>query len=123
MKILIVEDEETLSNVMKAELKDIGHEIKVAKNGEDALILARSFNPRMILLDLVLPKKGGLEVLTDLKSDEELKNISVIILSNLAEDESIKKALSLGAEDYFVKAQHSIYEVLEMVKKHMPKAD
>ena len=121
MKILIVEDEETLSKVMKEEFKDAGHDIKVATNGEDALSMARDFSPNVILLDLVLPKKGGLEVLSDLKSDKDLKDISVIVLSNLAEDESIKQALSLGAKDYFVKAQYSIYEILEKVQKNMAK--
>jgi len=122
MKILIVEDEDTLSGVIKEEFKDAGYVIKVAKDGEEAINLAKVFLPQLILLDLVLPKKGGLDVLSEIKSDSNLKDIPVIVLSNLAEDESIKKALSLGAEDYFVKAQHSIYEVLEKVHKYMAKA-
>jgi DNA-binding response OmpR family regulator len=121
MKILIVEDEETLSNLMKGEFKDAGHNIKIAKNGEDALSVARDFNPNVVLLDLVLPKKSGLEVLADLKADPNLKETSVIVLSNLAEDENIKKAISLGAKDYFIKAQYSIYEILEKVEKCIKK--
>lgn len=117
MKILIVEDEETLSNMIKEEFKAEGHEIKIAKDGDEALSVSKEFIPDVILLDLVLPKKGGLEVLADLKSDEVSKNVPVIILSNLSEDEGIKKAISLGAEDYFIKAQHSICEILEKVQK------
>lgn len=121
MKVLIVEDEEALSNIVKEEFKNEGHEAKVAKDGEEALKMAKSFSPDIILLDLVLPKKGGLDVLSELKADADLKAVPVIVLSNLAEDENIKKALALGAEDYFVKTQHSIYEVIEKVQKHMAK--
>ena len=88
---------------------------------QEALKLARSFNPELILLDLILPKKSGLQVLEELKADDNLKKIPVIVLSNLAEDENIKKAISIGAEDYFVKTQHSIYEVIEKVQKYLKK--
>ena len=121
MKILIVEDEQTLANVIKEEFKDMGYEIKIAKDGEEALTMAKSFHPNIMLLDLVLPKKGGLDVLAELKADADLKTIPVIVLSNLAEDENIKKALTLGAEDYFVKTQHSIYEVIEKIQKYITK--
>ena len=120
-KILIVEDEQTLANVVKEEFKEKGYEIKIARDGDEALTLARNFQPNIMLLDLVLPKKGGLDVLAELKADESLKAIPVIVLSNFAEDDSIKKAIALGAEDYFVKTQHSIYEVIEKVQKHMSK--
>lgn len=121
MKVLIVEDEEALSSVVKEEFSSMGHSAKVAKNGEEALDYAKSFRPDIILLDLILPKKGGLEVLEEMKKDPGLKTIPVIVLSNLAGDESIKKALALGAEDYFVKTQHSIYEVIEKVQKYIKK--
>jgi DNA-binding response OmpR family regulator len=117
MKILLVEDEEALSGIVKEELQGKGHEVKVAADGEEALVFAKTFQPNMILLDLVLPKKNGMEVLSALKIDPELKKIPVIVLSNLAEDESIKRAIGLGADDYFVKTQHSIYEVIEKVQK------
>ncbi|MGD0576635.1 MAG: response regulator [Candidatus Staskawiczbacteria bacterium] len=120
-KILIVEDEEALYNVVKEEFEAKGYKIKVAKDGGVALEMARSFNPDIILLDLILPKKGGLEVLADLKADPALKAIPVIVLSNLSESENIKKALLLGAQDYFVKTQYSIYEVIEKVQKYLVK--
>lgn len=118
MKILIVEDEEVLSKVIKEEFQVQGYEIKIAKDGEEALKLSKSFHPDIILLDILLPKKSGLDVLTELKADSDLKIIPVIVMSNLSGDESIKKALSLGAVDYFVKTQHSIYEVVEKVQKY-----
>lgn len=121
MKILIVEDEEALNMVIKEELDSKGFDVKIAKNGEEALKLAKSFKPEAILLDLILPQKGGLEVLTELRADPNFKNTPVIILSNLAEDENIKKGLALGATDYFVKTQHSIYEVIEKVEKYLKK--
>jgi DNA-binding response OmpR family regulator len=66
-----------------------------------------------------MPKKNGLDVLQELKADVAFKDMPVIILSNLADDENIKKGLALGAADYFVKTQHSVYEVIEKVQKYL----
>ena len=121
MKILIVEDEKDISWIWKEELKIKNHSIKIAEDGEEALSLAKSFMPDVILLDLILPKKNGLTVLAELKADPILKKTIVIVSSNLNDDENIKKAIALGAVDYFVKAQHSIYEIIEKVKKYMAK--
>ncbi len=116
MKILIVEDEESLAFVLKEKLDKSGFETKVAKDGETALTLARAFKPELILLDLVLPKKDGFSVLRELKADPELEIVPVIVLSNLGEDENIKKAFALGAKDYFVKSQHPINEIVEKIE-------
>lgn len=115
MKILIVEDEESLAFVLKEKLEKEKFEIQIAKDGEVAMSLARSFRPEMILLDLILPKKDGFLVLKELKADPELRVIPVIVLSNLGEDENIKKAFALGAKDYFVKSQHPINEIIEKI--------
>ncbi len=117
IKVLLVEDEETLSSIVKNELEDAGYNVFAAKDGEDALSVAIDSKPDVVLLDLVLPKKGGLDVLEDFKKNELLKNIPVIILSNLAENENIKKALSLGAKDYFIKAQHPISDIAQKIKE------
>jgi two-component system alkaline phosphatase synthesis response regulator PhoP len=119
MKVLIVEDEEALRKVLQEKLERSGFETFAAKDGDEGWNLAKSKNPDIILLDLVLPKRSGFEVLTALKQDPELKEIPVFILSNLAEDESLKKALTMGAEDYFVKSQHPINEVVEKVKNRL----
>ena len=116
MKILIVEDEDVLSAVLEEKFKDVGYDVAVARDGEEAETMAAKFKPNLILLDLILPKKDGLAVLESLKSDSEMKLIPVVVLSNLEGDETIKKALFLGAEDYFVKTQHPLAEIVEKVE-------
>lgn len=119
MKILIVEDEETLRSVLQEKLTRSKYDVFVAKDGVEGFTMAKSKKPDLILLDLVMPKRDGFEVLTMLKDEDDLKNIPVIILSNLEEDENLKKALKLGADDYFVKSEHPISEVVEKVKAHL----
>lgn len=116
MKILIIEDEESLAFVLKEKLEKTKFETRVARDGESALTIARAFKPGLILLDLILPKKDGFSVLKELKEDLELSVIPVIVLSNLGEDENIKKAFALGAKDYFVKSQHPINEIVEKIE-------
>lgn len=116
MKILIIEDEKSLAWVLGEKLKKNGHDIKIADNGDAAMLLMKTFKPELILLDLILPKKDGFVVLKLLKNDPELSEIPVIVLSNLGEDDNIKKAFSLGAKDYFVKAQHPINEIIEKIE-------
>lgn len=116
MKILIVEDEQVLSKVLKEKFDKAGYETKVSGDGEVAISDAKSFMPAIIVLDLVLPKKSGFEVLKAIKADLETAMIPIIVVSNLGEDSDIKMALSLGAKDYFVKSQHPINEIVEKVK-------
>ena len=115
-KILIVEDEMVLSKVLAEKFKKKKYKVQVVANGNDVLPEAKNFVPDMILLDLLLPGKHGLDVLKELKADAELHDIPVIILSNLDNDDDIKKGISLGAIDYFVKTQHPINEVVEKVE-------
>ena len=122
MKILIVEDEEILAKVLEEKFSNSGFKVSIASDGEAVLPLAKKNKPDMILLDIILPKIDGIEVLTRLKEDEDLKNIPVIMLSNLNEDEKIKQALSLGAVDYMTKIQHPINEVIEKVNRYILKA-
>lgn len=119
MKLLIVEDEVTLAKVLEEKFKKEDFEVRLAFDGEEAIAVAEKFKPDFVLLDLLLPKKHGLEVLKKLKRDPELKHAPVIVLSNLDTDEDIKKSLALGAVDYFVKVQHPIKEIVEKVKEHM----
>jgi DNA-binding response OmpR family regulator len=121
MKILIVEDEEPLLKLLEEEFKNIGWTVKLAKDGTDGLTLMKTFHPDIVALDLLLPKKSGLEVLTEMKEDSAIKDIPVVVLSNLAEDENITKAIALGAKEYYVKSQHSVYEVIEKIQKHLKK--
>lgn len=121
MKILIIEDEEALAKVLKEKLEKEGYEVEVVDNGGEAFAVAEKARPNIIILDLILPKKDGFEVLAELKSHVELKLIPVVVLSNLGEDEHIKRALSLGASDYFVKTQHPLLEIVEKVKTQLTK--
>ncbi len=121
MKILIVEDDKDMSWIWNEELKAKKYTVKIAEDGERALDLARSFMPELIILDLILPKKDGMTVLQELKADPVTKNIVVIVSSNLGGDETIKKALALGAADYFAKAQHPIYEIIDKAQKYITK--
>lgn len=121
MKILIVEDDKDILWIWKEGFKAKNHTIKTAEDGEEALMVAKSFIPDIILLDLILPKKDGMSVLAELKADQNLKSIPVIVLSNLSGDENIKKALTAGAVDYFVKSQHPVYEIIEKVQQYIAK--
>ncbi len=116
MKILVVEDEEVLSKVLEEKLERSGYDVTIAADGDDALVKAKEFAPDLIVLDLMLPKKNGFEVLEVLKSDQEMKSIPVIVVSNLGEDDDIKRSLSLGAADYYVKSEHPINEIIEKIK-------
>ncbi|MDD3531154.1 MAG: response regulator [Candidatus Pacebacteria bacterium] len=116
MKILVIEDEEVLSKVLQEKFEKSGYDVAVANDGDAALTLAKDTNPDAIVLDLLLPKRNGFEVLESLKSDQMLKMIPVVVVSNLGEDSDIKRALSLGAADYYVKSEHPINEIVEKIK-------
>lgn len=121
MKILIVEDEEILRDVLEEKFKKEDFDTKVAIDGEAGLQAVEDFEPDLILLDLIMPKMDGFEVLEALKLNPKAKSIPVIVLSNLNQDEEIKKALALGAVDFLVKTQHPINEVVEKVRKYLLK--
>ena len=115
-KVLVVEDEEILLTALKEELQTGGYEVEGAVDGEDGLEKAKSFKPNLILLDLVMPKMDGMEMLQKLKADSTTRDIPVVILTNLSDYERISEALSLGAMDYLVKANYKLEELLEKVK-------
>lgn len=119
MRILIVEDEITLARVLQEKFEKEGFQVQVIKDGESVMGALKKDKPDIVLLDLILPKKHGLDVLKELKADSELAEIPVLVLSNLDSDEDIKNALSLGAVDYFVKAQHPIKEIVEKVNNYL----
>lgn len=119
MKIFIIEDEDALARVLREKLEKEGYEVETVDNGADAFPAAKKSKPDLIILDLILPKKDGFEVLEEFKADVELKLIPVVVLSNLGEDEHIKRAFSLGASDYFVKTQHPLLEIVDKVKAQL----
>jgi DNA-binding response OmpR family regulator len=115
-KIILIEDDEILSKVLFTELSDAGFKVLQAFDGETGLELIKSSQPDLVLLDLVLPKKLGLEVLEELKDSTDTENIPVIILTLLGEDEDIKKGLALGAEGYLVKSTYTAVDVVGKLK-------
>jgi len=115
--ILFIEDESALQKTFGEILKQEGYEMISALDGEIGLRLAGTKKPDLILLDLILPKIHGFEVLKKLKQAEETKNIPVIILTNLEGMKDVDMALETGAATYLVKAQYSLEEILEKIKK------
>ena len=122
MKILIVEDEKVLADVLEEKFINEKYEVMVAQDGGEAVPLAKKFMPDAIILDILLPKMGGVDVLSFIKSDKGLEKIPVIALSNLNEDKIIKEVLLLGAVEYLIKTDHPINEVVEIVNKYILKA-
>ncbi len=120
-KIILIEDDEILSRMLFLGLSDAGFTVLQAFDGEAGLELVRKERPDLVMLDLVIPKKYGLEVLEALKKHPETETIPVIILTLLSEEKDITKGLQLGANDYLVKSDHTVAEVVERVKSFLAK--
>ena len=121
--ILIVEDEESLVRALKDNLEMEGYAVGTATNGEEAIKELQKQPPNIILLDLLMPKRDGFYVLEEVKKNPQWKKIIVIVLSNLGGDQEIKQAIDMGADDYFVKSQHPIEEVIKKVKEYLGKKE
>ena len=115
-KILFIEDEPTLQKEIEEIFKQEDFEMFAAFDGEKGLESAKKTKPDLILLDLILPKKDGFEVLKELKADEKTKNIPVIVLTNLEGMGDVEKALELGATTYLVKANYELEDVVTKIK-------
>ena len=115
--ILFIEDESALQKTFGDILRQEGYEVVSALDGEIGLNLAKTKKPDLILLDLVLPKVYGIEVLRKLKEDKKTKEIPVIILTNLEKIGDVGKALELGAKSNLIKTQYTLKEVVEKIKK------
>jgi DNA-binding response OmpR family regulator len=116
-KILFVEDEMRFQKMIEDLFRVEGFELFSAYDGESGLRMAREKSPDLILLDLILPKRNGFEVLEELKNDEQLSKIPVIVLTNLEGVRDVEKAFSLGARTYLVKANYSVSDILEKIKE------
>jgi CheY-like chemotaxis protein len=115
-KILIVEDDNFVAEVYSTKLLEMGHEVKIAQNGEEGLGLVEKEKPDLILLDIIMPVMGGIEMLEELKKKEEWKDIPVILLTNVGEKESIQKTRNLGVQDYLIKSHFTPAEVIEKIE-------
>ncbi len=115
-KILIVEDDNFISDLYDRELTKDGFEVTVAKDGIEGEVKAKEIQPDLILLDIMLPNRNGLDLLQILKQDPTTQKLKVLVLSNLGQEEAIKKALHLGAEGYLIKSSYTPKEVLGEIK-------
>lgn len=118
-KILLIEDEEVLCNLLEKRLTKEGYEISIARDGLDGLKKMREIKPDLILLDIVMPKMGGFEVLEEMKKDHDLEDIPVIIISNSGQPVEIDRAKELGVKDWLIKTEFDPQEVIEKVKKQL----
>lgn len=119
VKILIVEDDPFLSSMYSTKFELEGLEVVVAENGRIGLEKANTESPDIILLDIIMPEKDGFSVLEGLKSNSNTKDVPVILLTNLNQVDDIRRAQSLGAADYMIKAHCMPSEIVERVRKFM----
>ena len=118
-KILLVEDDTALAAVYRSRLELEGFEINEVNNGEDALSAAMSYKPDLILLDAMMPKISGFDVLDILRNTPETTNIRVIMLTALSQPKDKERAEQLGVDDYLVKSQVVIGDVVARIKHHL----
>ncbi len=119
-KILLVEDEEIIRDLLQRKLTQEGYEILVSRDGEEGLKLMRKTKPDLILLDIIMPKMGGFELMEEMQKDKELKKIPIIVISNSGQPVELDRAQRLGAKDWLIKTEFDPQEVIEKVKKQIP---
>ena len=112
-----MEDEQTLIKALNIVLLDEGFEVLSAGNGEAGIELAKKERPDLILLDIMMPKKDGFQVLRELKQDIQLASIPVIMLTNLGQEEEKEKSIQLGAQEYFIKAATDLNKLVEKIRE------
>ncbi len=120
-RILLVEDDQGLASVYTTRLEAEGFSVKHVPNGEDALTITLDFKPDLILLDVMMPKISGFEVLDILRNTPETANIRIIMLTALSQESDMEQAKSMGVDDYLVKSQVVIADVVERIKYHLEK--
>ncbi len=116
-KILIIEDDPFLADIYATKFNQEGFSVGIAADGELGFKKIQEEKPDIVLLDIVLPKMDGLEVLKKAKEAPELKSIPIVLLTNLGQEGEIKRGLEAGAIQYLIKAHHAPGEVVNLVKK------
>jgi DNA-binding response OmpR family regulator len=114
--VLLVEDDRFLRRAAEATLRQRGFTVVTASDGEEALRQVAAVAPALVLLDLIMPKLQGFEVLKRLKADPSTRSIPVIVLSNLGQDSDVREAMALGATEYLVKSNLSLHELVTRVE-------
>lgn len=118
-KILLVEDDQGLASVYLTRLQAEGFDVKHVPNGEDALAAAIAYKPDLVLLDVMMPKISGFDVLDIFRNTPETTDLRVVMLTALSQDADKERAMSLGVDDYLVKSQVVIAEVVDRIKHHL----
>lgn len=118
-KILLIEDEEIMIDVLKKKLVQEGYDVIVARDGVEGLERMREIKPALILLDIVMPKMGGFEVMEEMRKDKTLKRIPIIIVSNSGQPVELGRAKELGARDWLIKTEFDPQEVIDKVRRQI----
>ncbi len=116
-KILIVEDDQFMGRMYHKIFTHENHEVEIAVNGEEGLAKAHEWKPDIMLLDIMMPKMNGFQVLESMKKDPALMSVPIIMLTNLAGDQDIEEAKAKGAAEYIVKSNYTPRQILDMVNK------
>jgi len=114
--VLIAEDDKFLKNVLKSKLTAEGFQILMTSDGVETMEMVAKEKPDILLLDIIMPRKNGFDVLEEIRLNAQIRDLPVIILSNLGQDEDVKRGLALGAVDFLIKSDHSLSEVVDKVK-------
>ncbi len=122
-KILIAEDEPGLMEMYKLYFERAGYNVRNAENGKQCIDFAKNERPDIILLDILMPRVDGWQVLKELKGSEETKSIPILVFSNLGQTQEIQKGLDLGADDYVIKSNLTPKELLVKVEQMILKSD
>lgn len=118
-KILLVEDDDSLATVYQTRLEAEGFDTRRVPNGEDALATTLEYKPDLILLDVMMPKVSGFDVLDILRNTPETANVKIVMLTALSQDADKARAEELGVDDYLVKSQVVIADVVDKIKQHL----
>lgn len=114
--VLVVEDDMLIIQLISMKLKESNIEAHISVSGADALGKIEEINPDVVVLDLMLPEKSGEDILKEMKSDEDLKDIPVLIFTNMNKEENAERMLALGAEDYLVKASTDLNDLIDKIE-------
>ncbi|MEA2092908.1 MAG: response regulator [Patescibacteria group bacterium] len=118
-KVLVIEDEEIIREILQKKIKKEGYEVETAKDGEEGISKIKEIMPDIIILDIVMPKMDGFAVLEEMKKDENIANIPVIIVSNSGQPVEIDKVKEFGVKDWIVKTEFDPQEVINKIKTQL----
>ena len=119
--IILAEDDKFLRSIFQKRLEEGGYIVRPASDGQEAIDMLKKAVPDLVLLDLIMPRKNGFEVLQEMRADGKLKSVPVVILSNLSQDKDMDQAKKLGIAGYLTKSSVSLVNLLDEVRKFLYK--